>query len=123
VVPVASQATTRGRRALYRQVEWCWHCADHAAEHVLKATGRDIWAELGGSPKGWREAADLFRRLGVASFKDAISKTLGEPVRPSLARRGDLVMVDNALGICRGELAEFLDHMQPMRRAECAWRL
>lgn len=99
--------------------EWNWHCADHA----LLAVGRNLWAELGIAPRDARSAAAVMRRLGVRSFKDAVTAVFGPPVSPLQARRGDIVMVDNALGICRGEWIECLDHMQPLRRAECAWRV
>lgn len=48
---------------------------------------------------------------------------LGEPISPLEARRGDVCMVDNALGLCRGEWVECIDRMQPLERAECAWRI
>jgi hypothetical protein len=50
-----------------------------------------------------------------------VTKVMGDPVPPLRAMRGDIVMVDGALGICRGEMAEFLDGMQPMTRATVAW--
>jgi hypothetical protein len=99
------------------------HCTEPAAELVLKATGRDIWAELGGCPHSWREAAEIYRRLGVTNLKDAVSAILGPPVDLGHARRGDIAMVDGALGIVRGELVECLDRMQPIGRAACAWRI
>lgn len=107
----------------WQDPEWNWHCSDLAAEHIRKTTGRDIWAELGGAPRNARQTADLFKRLRVRTYKNAISKVLGKPVDPKLARRGDIVMVDNALGICRGDLIECMDRMQPIGKAECAWRL
>ena len=106
-----------------RDPDWDWHCAEHAARHISAAIGRDIWGEVGGCPRSPKEAADLYRRLGTRTLKGAVTALLGKPVTPKLAMRGDIVMVDNALGICRGELAEFMDRMQPMGRAECAWRL
>jgi hypothetical protein len=65
----------------------------------------------------------MLKRLHVRSYKNAVSKVLGKPVDPKLAMRGDLVMVDNALGICRGDLVECMDRMNPMSRAECAWKV
>lgn len=99
--------------------EWDWHCADHA----LRAVGRDLWAEIGIEPRDARSAAQVFRWLNARTFKDAVTAVLGEPVCPLMARRGDIVMVDNALGVCRGEWVECLDRMQPLRRGECAWRV
>jgi hypothetical protein len=99
------------------------HCAEPAAEQVLKATGEDPWAALGGCPRSWREAADLYRRLGVTNLKDAVTAVLGAPIACKHARRNDVAMVDGALGIVRGELVECIDRMQPIGRADCAWRI
>lgn len=99
--------------------EWDGHCAELAAAHI---PGRDIWVELGGCPRSWKEAGDLYRREGVRTLGELVTKVLGPPVDPKLARRGDIVMADGALGICRGDLCEFLDRMQPLERATAAWR-
>ena len=99
------------------------NCIEPAAAWIKAATGRDIWAELGGKPADWREAAALYRRLGVRCLAEAVVKLMGPPASPLMARRGDLVMVDGALGICRGEVAECLGATVPMRRADRAWLL
>jgi hypothetical protein len=83
--------------------------------------GRDIWAELGGCPRSWREAADLYRRHGCRTLAEVVSKVLGPPIDPKRAMRGDVVMVRGALGICRGELADCMGAMVPMGEAEMAW--
>lgn len=109
--------------------DWRHHCAEPAAEQLLVATGRDIWQEVGGCPRSAREAADLYRRLGVTNFKDAVSAVLGEPVDPKLARRGAIALLECpgrglwALGIVRGEWIECIDRMQPLSRAKCCWNL
>jgi hypothetical protein len=100
---------------------WECHCAEPAVEAASRASGRDIWAELGGCPRSWREAAALYRRLEVRCLADAVTKVLGAPVDPKLARRGDVVMRGWSLGICRGDLAEFPNLMLPMRQVERAW--
>lgn len=94
-----------------------------AVERLRQATGRDLWAELGGCPRSWRDAAEVYRRLGAASLREAVGTVLGPEIDPKLAMRGDIVMVDNALGVCRGEWVEFVDRMQPLRRASCAWHI
>jgi hypothetical protein len=98
---------------------WHHHCAHHAA---LAVPGRDIWQELGGCPHSPREAAALYRRLGVRVLREAVGKVLGPEIDTAFAMRGDIVMAQNALGICRGDLAEFMDRMMPMKQMECAWR-
>jgi len=105
------------------------HCAEPAIAAAAAARGlnaEDLWATLGGCPRSWREAAALYRRLGVRSLAEAVSAVLGPPfASPRLARRGDVVMAQGALGLCRGGLAEFLGRegatMLPMRAAEIAW--
>lgn len=103
--------------------DWDCHCADHAVRWVAEATGRDVWSELGGCPASPREAADLYRRLRVRSLREAVGVVLGPEVSVSHAMRGDVVMAQNALGVCRGDLAEFMDRMLPMKAVECAWRV
>lgn len=102
---------------------WERHCADIAIEHVNKATGRDIWAEIGGKPGSHREAVELYKRNGARTLAGMVTKVLGPKVDVKLARRGDICMVDGALGICRGELVECFDRMQPLGRVTAAWRI
>lgn len=100
------------------------HCAEAAAAELLRATGRDIWAEWGGCPRSWRAAADLYRRLGVRCLKDAVSAAIGEPLAPSTASHGDIAMIDGALGIVHGQWAvRCIDRWHPIWRAECVWKL
>lgn len=123
---------------------WSWHCADAANAAVIEATGRDMLAELGGSPRGWREAADFYRRLGVRTLAGAVTAVLGAPLAsPRLARRGDIALVltdtrgrlvtrppdgcptaslRGGLGIVRGELIECMGANVPLGEAERAWR-
>lgn len=109
----------------FQEPDWqTCHCAELAAEAVSAAEGRDIWTELGGCPRSWREAASLYRRLGIRSLGEGVSKVLGDPLpTPLLAARGDVVMVDGSLGVCRGEVAECVGATVPMRRVEKAWRV
>ncbi|WP_420141767.1 DUF6950 family protein [Sphingomonas sp.] len=104
--------------------EWSLHCADRAAAHVLTTAGLDVWAVLGASaPRSWGETAALYRRHGVRSLGALVSKALGPSVSPLLAMRGDIVRRGWALGICRGELAEFVNETVGMDQVEEAWRL
>lgn len=95
---------------------WAFHCADFANERA----GLNIESRIGPLPRSSRDAAELYQRLGVTCLGDLMSK-LFEEVPTRKAMRGDVVMVDGALGVCRGEWAEFMDNMQPMRRATRAW--
>lgn len=98
------------------------HCAEPAVASADAASGRDIWTEIGGCPRSWREAAALYRRLGVTNLADAVTKVLGPPIPRRQARRGDVVMAMGALGVCRGEIAVFMGGTLPMRAVERAWR-
>lgn len=82
-----------------------------------------MWRELGGCPRSPAEAAALYRRLKVRSLKGVMTKVLGKPVDPKLAMRGDIALVDNALGIVRGELVECFNGMVPIHRASCCWHI
>lgn len=103
--------------------DWSFHCAEPAVERASEALARDVWADLGGCPRGWKEAAALYRRIGATCLADCVTYVLGQPVDPKMAVRGDICMVDGALGICRGEWVECIDRMQPLGRATQAWRV
>lgn len=95
----------------------------HCAEPVVEAIrGRDIWAELGGCPRSWREAAALYRRAGVRTLAELATKVFGEPIDRRRARRGDIAMVRGALGIVRGEVIECMGATVPLREASLIWR-
>lgn len=99
------------------------HCAEPAADNIALKVARDIWAELGGCPRSWREAANLYRRAGVRSLTELVTKLLGEPVDARLARRGDIAMVRGALGIVRGEVIECMGAIVPLGEASTIWRV
>jgi hypothetical protein len=101
--------------------DWDGHCAEPAVARLKEATGRDLWGELGGCPRSWREAAAFYRKLGVRNLKGAVTKVLGKPQSPLRAMRGDIVLIGGALGVVRGDLVECLDGMKPIGAAECAW--
>lgn len=97
------------------------HCAEPVADRIRQATGRDIWAELGGCPRSWREAADLYRRHGCASLVEIVSKALGPSVDRKQARRGDIAMVRGSLGIVRGEVIECMGAIVSLKEASTIW--
>lgn len=106
----------KGPMSAISDPDWQHNCVDLAAQ------GNDVWGLLGGRPEGWRECAALYRRLGVRTLSGAVSAVLGPPyTSPRFARRGDVVMVRGALGVCRGEVAECIDKVWPMRSVERAW--
>lgn len=97
------------------------HCAEPAAEAIYQVSGRDVWAELGGCPRSWRDAAALYRRLGARTLADVVTKVLGPPIDRRQARRGDVVMVQGSLGVCAGEVAVCIGGTVRMTEVERAW--
>ena len=99
------------------------HCAELAVDAVKQATGRDIWKELGGCPRSWREGKELYERVGATCLADVVTAVLGAPVEPETARIGDICMVDGALGVVRAPGAvECFNGYVPVERASYCWR-
>lgn len=64
------------------------------------------------------------RRLKVHGMRGVIGKVHGKPLPYRQARRGDIVRRGWAIGICRGDRAEFFGgEMTAMRDVDEAWRL
>lgn len=107
--------------------DWAWHCAEPAVAAVAKATGRDIWAELGGCPRSWAQARDLYQRIGARCLADCMTYLFGSPIEPKIARRGDICLQSNrhgaALGVCRGDVVEYFNVTLPLSEAAAAWRV
>lgn len=103
---------------------WTDHCGDRWRAHVQATTGNDICAIVGPSPRRAGDWAAMMRRLGVRSMAGVISAVHGPSVPPRMARRGDIVRRGWAIGICRGEYAEFFGgDMVAMRDVEQAWHI
>lgn len=67
----------------------------------------------------------MMRRLGASDLGGVVRAVHGESrINPRFAKRGDVVRRGWALGICRGELAEFYGGaMTPMRDVDEVWPL
>lgn len=103
---------------------WSIHCGDRWREHVLAETGTDICDVVGPSPRRPRDWAAMMRRLGVRDMAGVISTVHGAPVPYRQAMRGDIVQRGWAIGICRGDKAEFFGgDMVLMREVDGAWKL
>jgi len=103
---------------------WAEHCGDGWRHHVLSATGFDICDIVGPSPRRPREWASMMRRLGVRDMDGVIGAVHGQPIPFRLAMRGDIVRRGWAIGVCRGDQAEFFGgRFTAMREVDGAWRL
>ncbi len=66
----------------------------------------------------------MMRRLGARDMAGVIAAVHGPAIDTRLARRGDIVQIGWAIGVCRGELEEFYGGvMVPAKRTERAWQL
>jgi hypothetical protein len=105
-------------------VAWDEHCGDRWRAHVLAGTGQDICDIVGPSPRRPRDWAAMMRRLGVRDMGGVISAVHGSPISFRQAMRGDIVQRGWAIGICRGDQAEFFGgDFAAMRDVDAAWPL
>lgn len=103
---------------------WGAHCGDMWRAHVLASGGGDICDIVGPSPRRPRDWAAMMRRLGARSMDGVISAVHGQPIPYRQAMRGDIVRRGWAIGICRGDRAEFFGgEMLPLRLIDQAWRI
>jgi hypothetical protein len=104
--------------------DWNRHCGDAWRDAVLAAGAGDICDIVGPSPRRPRDWVAMMRRLGVRDMAGVISAVHGEAITPRQARRGDIVQRGWAIGICRGDKAEFFGGaMESMSAVERAWPL
>jgi hypothetical protein len=102
--------------------EWSRHCGDAWREHVLAACSFDICDILGPSPRRVRDWVAMMRRVGARDMSGVITAVHGEPIPRRQAMRGDIVRRGWAIGICRGDRAEFFGgDMVLMREVDQAW--
>lgn len=103
---------------------WIEHCGDRWRAHVMTAAGRDVCDIVGPSPRSTRDWAATMRRLGVRSLAGVVAAVHGPAIPYRQARRGDVVVRGGAVGICRGDRAEFWGgETVPMRDVDAAFRL
>jgi hypothetical protein len=66
----------------------------------------------------------MMHRLGVRDMAGVISAVHGKAIPPRQAMRGDIVQRGWAIGICRGDKAEFFGGvMESMSAVDRAWPL
>ncbi len=102
--------------------DWSEHCGDRWRDTVLAAGGGDICDIVGPSPRRVRDWVAMMRRLGVRGMSGVISAVHGAPVPRRQAMRGDIVRRGWAIGVCRGDKAEFFGGaMASMAEVDEAW--
>lgn len=83
-----------------------YYCAVFAADCVLAMTDADPLGALRGLTQAEAEAA-----IAPKTLRDLLVELYGDPVHLAFARRGDVVLRDNAgipaVGICLGQLSAF----------------
>lgn len=109
--------------------EWGRHdCATWAADVRLALTGNDAAAAWRGRYRSRRGALRRMRHMGFQTMEAGVTSILGAPLAtPLLAQRGDVVMIDDALGVCIGAVALFLAPEglteRPVADCRLAWRV
>lgn len=104
--------------------DWPHHCGDYWRTHVSATSGIDICDTVGPSPRRPRDWVGMMRRLGVRDMAGVISAVHGSPVHYRHAMRNAIVRRGWAIGICRGDRAEFYGGVfLPMNMVDDAWNL
>lgn len=103
-------------------------CCRFAAGAVIEMTGHDYMAAF-----NYRSRLGAERLIRKAGTLDAlVNRTLGEPMHPSQAGRGDVVIADldrgATLGVCLGESCVFAADpaglaFRPREAMRVAWRI
>jgi hypothetical protein len=93
----------------------------------------DVRAAVTGTPRpAWSYATEAgglrwMARQGWKSFDAAATAILGDPVPVLMAHRGDIVLRENAFGVCLGAQAAFVAPIGltfiPLRDCGMAWRV
>ncbi|RDE05441.1 DUF6950 family protein [Sphingomonas aracearum] len=95
-------------------------CALHGANAVLALTGEDAATRFRGRYQTEIGAARALRRFGAGSVEATFDATF-PAIPPALARRGDLVMADGAIGVCVGGEAVFAGETGQVRWPRADW--
>lgn len=90
------------------QTPFAWgkqDCALFAADCVQAMTGEDFAAPFRGRYDTGIGAGRALKMMGLGSLEEYVIRVLGEPVSPTLAMRGDVVLVDTPEGKALGVVA------------------
>lgn len=102
-------------------------CALFAADCAQAMTGEDLAAAFRGRYRTARGAARALRRAGYADLPALLTAWLGDPIRPTLAQRGDVVEIATGIAVANGAVALAPgDHglvPHPVSTWQRAWRV
>jgi hypothetical protein len=106
-------------------------CALFTADGILAMTDVDLAAEVRGRYTTAIGAFKILRTSGVEDLTEWLTRALGEPILPALARRGDVVMSEGVtgpvLGLVLGQQAAAAGPagvtLVPSARWQQAWRV
>lgn len=98
--------------------EWGKHdCVLFTASCIKAMTGHDPAEAMRGTYSTARGAAEALRQHGAGTLLKTVKATLGEPISPHFAQRGDVVMQDaRTAGICVGRYSYFVGREQDQER-------
>ena len=114
----------------YKNVPFQWgknDCALFAADVVNAITGKDYAEEFRGKYFDSESAKDILQKIGKGNLEKTMDSKFRR-IKPPYAKRGDVVLYKNALGICTGSESFFYDvsgvikSMKTML-TEVAWRV
>jgi hypothetical protein len=101
-------------------------CGILAADCVLAITGVDLAEPYRGRYSTLNSANRLLKERGYASIADLVAELFPE-ISPALAQIGDLMLVDDTIGVCNGEtVAVYGEHgvgFLPRSRASRAFEV
>jgi hypothetical protein len=94
----------------HQDVVFSWgvkDCALFGADLVLALTGADFGAAFRGQYDSREGAAAALRAYGAGTITRTFDQHLQRCI-PAMARRGDLAMADNNIGVVMGDFALFI---------------
>lgn len=83
-------------------------CILHGANAVKAQTGKDYARGYRRKYKSLASGLRLIRQKGHDDIPALVTALLGEPIPPSLAHRGDIVLFDGSTGVSMGDFAYFV---------------
>jgi hypothetical protein len=106
-------------------------CVLFAAGALDACTGSNYYETHKGKYSDTISAAQYLRDAGFATVRGTAISVLGDSIPPTMAQRGDIVSMQNRLGVCVGEYSWFMGSVgehggmlpEPTFNADKAWRV